>query len=319
MALALFANCPTAKAECSLAAVAVLPLEKDHGRYLLDADVNGHPVKLILATGYYATALDLKAADDLGVSMGDTGRLIYGVGGTQRQYRGFVSRLRIGNIKADGALLIGADMWGNDPAPKWSGRFGMSMMSIYDIDLDFAGSHAILYDAHGNCTKPNVALQPNLFAVPLEPVHENRQADIMVVVDGHPIKAMLDSGAPHTIMYRAAAERLGVDLSPLHAPGHETIVGLGKYPIGVMDHHFGSVAFGDLTIQNMAVRIVDQRTNGVDRHRTGSLLDTTVYDALNGEEMLIGADFMQKVHLWISHSSQTLIMQYPPLPSVLPK
>jgi len=31
--------------------------------------------------------------------------------------------------------------------------------------------------------------------------------------------------------------------------------------------------------------------------------------------MLLGADFQARVHLWISYSSRTLIMQYPALPS----
>jgi hypothetical protein len=32
-------------------------------------------------------------------------------------------------------------------------------------------------------------------------------------------------------------------------------------------------------------------------------------------DVLLGEDFISRVHLWISYSSHTLIMQYPPKPS----
>lgn len=306
------------EAKCDLEAVAVLPLTLEHDRFLINADINGHSAKLILATGYFATALDLKAADALGVSMARTDREIYGVGGNQHMYRGTVSRMRIGPLNADNAVLVGADMWGADAPTGWSGRFGMNMMAGYDLDLDVVGGHAVFLKAKGDCNKPHVALGPELYTVPLETIREDRQADIIVNIDGHRIKAMLDSGAPHTILYRSAANRLGVDLSPMRAPGHATIVGNGKYPVGVMQHRFGTVSIGDLQLNNMDVRIIDQESNGIDRTRVGSLLPDTRYDALNGEEMLIGVDFMRQVHLWISHSSQTVIMQFPPKPSDLP-
>ncbi len=50
---------------------------------------------------------------------------------------------------------------------------------------------------------------------------------------------------------------------------------------------------GDLVFGNMKVAVLDEAAG-----------DDT--------DMLLGADFQTKVHLWISYSSHTLIMQYPP-------
>ena len=50
---------------------------------------------------------------------------------------------------------------------------------------------------------------------------------------------------------------------------------------------------GDLVFANMRMDVLDDASG-----------DDT--------DMLLGADFQAKVHLWISYSSHTLIMQYPP-------
>jgi predicted aspartyl protease len=295
--------------------VAAPPLQEDHQHFVMEADVNSHPSKLILDTGYYRTAFDLRAAGRLGISMSATGRDVYGVGGVYHEYRGTAARMRIGNLRADGMQVLGGDMWGEANPNGYDGRYGMNMMAAYDIDLDFAGGLVRFFQTSGDCGKPAVALAPELYTVPLEPIFEDRQADVMVKIDGHPVKAMLDSGAPMTTMYRSAAIRLGVDLSPLHAPNHATTIGAGKSPIAIMTHVFPTVAIGDLQFNNMRIRIVDQDSNGIDKVHLGSLLPDSVYDAPNQEQMLLGADFMKKVHLWISHSSQTLVMQFPPVAS----
>ena len=84
-----------------------------------------------------------------------------------------------------------------------------------------------------------------------------------------------------------------------------------------MPHVFNTVTIGDLTFHNMKIDVLDQADTGVDRHRTGSLFAVDTFSG--GHDMTLGADFMSKVHLWISHSSHQLVMQYPPKPSALPQ
>ena len=306
-------------AACQLGAVAVLPVSLDHGQAMFTAEVNGKPANLILDTGAFATVLRRRSAERLGVPMSQTDSDSFGVGGTRHIYRGTARHMRVGNLNADGMVLGGSDFldgWG-DPGP--DGLFGMNMMAAYDVDLDFAGQHAILFEADGECHKPAVALAPPLYDVRLVPIDNNREADIDILVDGHPIRAEIDSGATHTVMFRDVANRLGVDISGLHAPGHHEGRGIGPRTVASVTHVFSSVQIGDLTIRNMAVEIVDQPMVNKKRPPIGSLLADEADGQEGSEGMLIGADFMQKVHLWISHSSQRLIMQYPPKPSVLPQ
>ncbi len=308
-----------AVAACQLGAVAVLPLRMEGGHAMLYADVNGKPANLVLDTGAFATVLKRSSAERLGVAMSETGADSNGVGGSRAIWRGRARHMRIGNMNADGMVLGGSDFLDREEESGPDGLFGMNMMAAYDVDLDLVGQHAIIFEADGDCHKPAVALAPPLYDVRLVHVDNNRETEVDINVDGRTIRAEIDTGSPHTVMFRAAAYRLGLDVSGLHAAGHRMVGGAGPRRVAVITHVFGKVVIGDLTINNMPVDIVDQAVVNSKRVHLGSLLTDDSDGEGGGEDMLIGADFMQKVHLWISHSSQRLIMQYPSQPSVLPK
>jgi len=309
-----------AGAACTLGAVAVLPLQIQQGHFAFTASINDKAANFALDTGAFATTLTLAAADRLGVRMNALGTVVNGVGGVRHLYRGTASHMRVGQMSADGMVLAGADILDAPPlAAAMDGLFGMNMMSAYDIDLDVAGRHAILYQADGSCRKPTVALAQPLYMVRLEYIQHDRQADVEIVIDGQRLRAVIDSGAAQTAMFASAARRLGLDLSALHAPNAGRGFGIGPRPVPVMRHVFDTVQIGDLQIRNMPVMILAQADLGFNMVHVGSLLADPSSGEPGGEDMLLGADFMQKVHLWISHSSQTLIMQYPPQQSVLPQ
>ena len=307
-----------AQAACTLGAVAVLPVHQEHDGQVIPVEINGRAANLVIDTGAFATTIKRAAADRLGVRMNELDTETYGIGGVRHTYRGFARTMRVGNMQADGMTLAGVDMMDRPTDSGVDGLFGMNMMAAYDIDLDFAGGHVVIYEADGGCSKPTVALAQPLYIVPLEYIEHDRQADIEVVIDGHRVRAVLDSGASHTVMFRSAAGRLGVDLSALRAPGHHLGFGIGPQAVPALEHVFGSVRIGDLTINNMRIDVLDQANMGVSLVHVGSRLADPSLGEPGGEEMLLGADFMRKVHLWISHSSGRLIMQYPPQPSVLP-
>ena len=309
----------SAQAACQLGAVAVLPLKMEHGSAIFTADVNGKPAALILDTGAFGTIIKRSSAERLGVSMSQMDVESSGVGGNRHTFRGTARHMRVGNLNADGMILGGSDFLEETGGSGPDGLFGMNMMAAYDIDLDFVGEHAILFEADGECHKPAVALAPPLYDVRLVSIDNNRQADVDITVEGHPIRAEIDSGAAHTVMFRDTAYRLGIDMSGLLAPDHHQARGIGPRTVASMTHVFSSVQIGDLTIRNMAIEILDQPVIQKKRLHIGSLLADDTDGEGGGEGMLIGADFMQKVHLWISHSSQRLIMQYPPKPSILPQ
>jgi predicted aspartyl protease len=306
-----------ARASCTLGAVAVLPITVEQGHLTFGSDLNGHPTRFMLDTGAFATLVDRAAAARLGVKLTNLDFDAYGIGGTQHLYHGKAARWRFGGLNADGQSIGAADMAVISAKEHLDGVFGMNMMAAYDIDLDLVGGHVVLYEADGQCHKPTVALAPELYSVPLEPIVNNRQIMINIRVEGHLFRALLDTGAPTTTMFRGAASHLGLDLSPMHAPGHKVVGGAGSFPVAAMSYTAKNVTIGDLQINNMPIVIIDQKDDGTDREQVGTLLGNDDITSANGEDILLGVDFMRKMHLWVSHSSHTLILQYPPLPSKL--
>ena len=316
--LALLGVQQPASAACQLGAVAVLPLENHNGNYSIAVSINDKPVNLIFDTGAFATILSTAAANRVGVPLTDLNRQSYAIGGSQEIFGGHVRHMRIGGIEADGVSVAAQEALNALDHRALDGLFGMNMMHAYDIDIDMPGQHAILFEADGDCSKPAVALSPPLYSVPLAYNRRGLQMMIDLQIEGHPIRALIDTGAAQTALYRKTASRLGVDLSQLHADGHHVSRGAGRFLVDSIQHVFSTVKIGSFEIHNMPIEIIAQVNNGISHHHVGSLLDDAEYGEGNDEEMLLGADFMQKVHLWISHSASRLIMQYPPQPSVLP-
>jgi predicted aspartyl protease len=306
-----------ARAACSLGAVAVVPLQPAEGHMTFDATINGQSAKFLLDTGAFATMLVPSAAERLGMNPSQLNMEAMGFGGTQHVFHARAKQMRFGGLNADGMDLGVADMWKSG----WTGAdglFGMNMMAAYDIDLDFIGGHFILFEADGDCRKPAVALTPPLYLAKLEPISHNREIDVVIDIEGTKVRAQLDTGAPRTVLFKSTAIRLGVSLAPLHAPGHAVSHGIGPLPVGAMTHVFKTVTIGDLQFNNMPVEIVDYNNPNLGRAEIGSLIPGGDDEAEGQAQMLLGADFAQKVHVWISNSSHKMILQYPPSPSALP-
>ncbi len=63
-----------------------------------------------------------------------------------------------------------------------------------------------------------------------------------------------------------------------------------------VEHTIEATEVGELEILRLPVVLVDQNIP-------------------SGTDMLLGLDFIKRVHVWISYSSNSLIIQYPPRPS----
>jgi predicted aspartyl protease len=119
---------------------------------------------------------------------------------------------------------------------------------------------------------------------------------VHILIDDHRLTAKIDTGSRGTAIFRHAATQLGVTDAALAADRHIKLNGIGPAKIDAIIHVFASISIGDLTLKNVPVAIINDRK-----------IDQT--------DVLLGADFQQKIHLWISNSTHTLVMQYPPQPS----
>jgi hypothetical protein len=107
---------------------------------------------------------------------------------------------------------------------------------------------------------------------------------------------MIDTGANFSAIFRHTAERVGVHMEDASARQHGSGRGIGPQTVASVRMKLDTVDVGDLEFTNMPVEVLDDRRG-------------------DEVEMLLGEEFQRRVHLWISYSSHTLIMQYPPTAS----
>jgi predicted aspartyl protease len=287
-----------AHADCSLSLVSRLPLTLSSSGLLVPVTLDGQPAQLIFDTGSFTSILSVAAANRIGLRHTRTEETdavmatLGGIGGG-RSAMGVTARtMDLGGLKGRDVNLLAADF---RPA-LGDGLLSIDLISKYDVDLDFPDHQVILYEPIGDCRAPSAFLASPLYSVPLRPFGRDRRPRVTVSIGGQEVVAMLDTGAGHSAIFRQAAGRLGLHMDDLAADPHAHAAGVGPNAVRSVRHVFAPVTIGDLTFDHMSVDILDDH-------------------ASDDVQMLLGADFQHAVHLWISYSSGTLIMQYPPRPS----
>jgi predicted aspartyl protease len=284
-----------APSDCKMALVTDLKLLPSSGTFITPAFLNGQPTTMILDTGSMDTLISKSSAERLHLSLNSTGTWISGIGGHQSLYLFTADSFRIG--KLHGAhLTLAASAIGTDPRHfPIDGIFGAEFLSHYDIDFDVADRKLRLFKVISGCTQPAANLDEPLYQAPLErPFSEaDRRPHVMVLINGIWLNAVVDSGAQHTAIFRDSARRLGLRLEDLAADPHGRASGLGPSAKVEIQHIMAPIKIGEITISNLPVHIIDQRSGG----------DT---------DMLLGLDFFSRVHVWLSFHSGTMLMQYPP-------
>jgi predicted aspartyl protease len=265
-----------------------LKLETGNTELHTTIGINGQEVRVLVDTGSQRSLITDAAADRLG--LGGEQRFhagaLRGFGG--RQTSG-IGKLTIGTMHGTNLSFVTATNLGADEVV-----LGIDYLTPFDVDLDLWGKHLGLYRAISGCRTPSAALTSGLYGVDLVNTYDEQHIispAVRITTGGQQFIAMIDTGAFHSTMLRAAAARAG--LAPVAANADLSISGFGLNRVRAAVRTLPSLQIGDLTIQNMPIVLAD----------SGPLGD---YD------MILGYDFISRVHVWISHSSNTLIMQFPP-------
>jgi predicted aspartyl protease len=285
---------------CHLVRVAELPYSAGADYLLVDAHIDSKPASFILDSGSFQTILTPKAAQHFALERYHRqGVVIEGIGGGRGSSVYRAHQLQLGMLQSETWQFLVADV---GPAG-WNGRFdgllGADVLRQFDVDLDIPEQKILLYRAEHDCSVPSAFLHGNLFQIPLVNAFSEYANElsprINVVIDGVTLVGLLDTGAPDNILFSNGAAKLGLSPQKMASEPHTRTGGIGPRLVPSVRHIIRSISLGDLEIANLPVEVIGAPDSSAD--------------------MLLGLDIVKRVHLWISHSSGTLIMQYPPAPS----
>jgi len=272
------ADAPAANANCQLRRFATLPITVARtGLITVPIKVEGQTLSLLVDTGSYATALSEAAATRLKLEKQPirASDWLYGFGGGGSRF-GASANMEIAGVPITGKAfnLIPAMEYGVD------GILGADILSVFDIDIDYAAGKLGLYSPQ-HCPGKVVYWTHDPYAVvPFDFSETHRKMRLSVDLDGHSMSAYLDTGASTSVLvYEEALAHFDVNESMLAKDR--------RFP-------FKALTFeGGVAVANPDILLF--------RRHEALLLGSG-----SDPDMLIGADILRQLHVYISFKEQKL-------------
>ena len=211
-----------AHGSCQIRNVATLPVEIDTNQLLTRGAIDGKPVRVLIDTGSYMSLIWRSAAETLGLRLIGAPRMrLFGLGGESLVDATFVHELQVQSFRVKDQRIAVA---GDRP-------------SSIDLILgeDFLGSRSVEFDVrHGvvrtmetaGCTAAELPYWSKTYSMAdlVASPGDLRAIRVDVLLNGHAVRAQLDSGSSVTLVAKSVADFVGV-----HYVGNSVeIVGIGE-------------------------------------------------------------------------------------------
>ena len=301
----LAASASVASAGCVINNLAELPVRYNGVRVLADAKLNGHDARLVVDSGAFASTLSEAAARKVGANpRGLSGFQIGGIGG-YREAGAVALDLTLGvtTFRAEQFVVLPGEDDTNVP----SALLGREFLLQHDLDFDLADG-LLRFVRPVGCTDDQMVFwnKPYSEAVLEDARTDRAEIRVKTFVNGHPVLALIDSGAPFSTITTGAAERVGLD--PSHAASAGLVGGLGRGQMVARVAHVNSFTIGEETIKNSKLLIADLWHYNV-VPETGTRLGNAAVIA-DQPEMLLGADFLKAHRVLFAPSHGRIYFSY---------
>jgi len=276
---------------CQLKEYGTLPVEMIGSRAITTVKINGADTHFILDTGAFFNTMSNANALSLGLKLGPApfGFRITGIGGSASVQQAHVKQFGIlGTTLENIDFIVGGSDAGH-------GLLGANLLDVADLEIDLAHGKVTLFKAD-HCDKASLAYwvkdgQYNVADVESFDHRGDRRTFFTVTINGKKVRALLDSGAPITLLSRDAAEKAGIDLSApgVRAGGRSSGIGAKVTKSWIVNIDTFSV--GSETIQHSQMQVID-----------GNIGDNT--------DMLLGVDFLLAHHMFIANGKKKAYFTY---------
>jgi predicted aspartyl protease len=287
------ATAQTAEApKCIMQNFATLMLHDDGLAISTDGSINSDKASILIDSGAAATLVTKAEAVKLGLSMpaqGDKGKK------SGEDSRVHLSEFAIGSIELGGQRILASQRLADHPT--FGALAGADFLMQHDMELSLAKLQLKFFNPVG-CDNSFVAYWDSHAAmVPLSALSAgDRRPVVSVELDGLPLRALIDTGAPISVLSLSAAKRAGVTpkspgITPMGgaAPGGKATSWLAPF------HKF---SIGDEEIKNLKLPILD--------------LKSVINAEANADvpDMILGEDFLRAHHVLFAPSQQSFYFSY---------
>lgn len=282
-----------ASAACLVQQRAAVPLQLAGTAVLAPVVVNGISGTFIVDTGAALTSVTPDAVGHFGLTLDEwTSSTMRGVGGIERRRNADPRSVELGGVALHRRSLAGDATLRVTTMPRSlvggrqiDGLLGRDFLSLFDLDLDLARRALTLYEVRG-CVGRFLPWTEPYWSVAIENPAENALV-VPLLIDGVPLRALLDSGAGRTTVTARGMARLGLGIERLQADPSGLISGVGSHTVTVWQHKFHDLRIGDQTIANPVYLVAPIQLQPV-------------------SDMLLGADWLLGRRVWISFATHQL-------------
>jgi predicted aspartyl protease len=290
-----------AASACTLQTVGELNVDLSRRAPMVDGEINGVKVKVMIDTGSSLTMITAPAAKALGL-IGDPtpGGYVFGIGGRRDTYSTLLKSLKIGTLTGNDLppIAVGGVLQGE---PDVAMLLGSDFLSQFDVELDFADNMMRLFHATG-CTPAQLVYWNKPYSeVALAP---EGGFDIQVSLNGRRVLATLDTGASTSLVDAQTAASVGA-ATPSHP--QLTVTGLGPAAREAWNDDFATLAIGDESIAHARIEVADFARDFAEVDGT---TDTRISRHDGSSTMLIGEDFLHAHRVMVDNKNHVIVFSY---------
>jgi clan AA aspartic protease (TIGR02281 family) len=305
LCIAALSGAGAASAACVLNITSEYHVTMDGNRPLVDASINGHPVRFLVDLGSARTIISPQGAAQLGLTPHRMSNVImYGVGGGEVASETMVGELTIGNAVARNVdvMIAGRGL----KSERFIGLLGQDFLSQADIEFDFANGLMRLIKPKG-CEGDQVVYNWKAYMLAaIVPSNNPKIIKVYVALNGQKAVAQIDSGAYTSVVDAAMAERAGVTPRTENVTSTRPSTGVAGAAVASYVAVFPTLAVGDEQVANAKLLIADL-FQGDERTEIGSRIARS---AIERPDMLLGADFLRAHHVYVARSQGKVYFSY---------
>jgi hypothetical protein len=191
-----------------------------------------------------------------------------------------------------------------NPNLPFDGVIALDRMSRQDLDLDF-GAQRVNYFSPDHCEGKVVYWAHQVLAV-IPVMLEQGHVDVQVELDGHPMRAMIDTGSSLTnLKLSRAEEKLGFSPDAPTPPGTPK----GNPEKQIYPRRFSTLSFEGVTVQNPLI-IVQPLNFGGGKDDTFTLQSRAEHkddiDNRLSPDIIIGMDILRHLHMYLAVKEEKL-------------
>ena len=258
---------------------------------IVSLTINGSPANLLFDTGAERTILNATAAKRLGiVPHYEYARRMRSLGGAVAGGDARLRTLDLGGMTvSDVRVLVGSvslPMVGGRPL---DGLLGADFLSSFEIDLDLAHRRVLLYEP------PKCPISAPAWGEPYITIKANRSLHdrlfFPVILDGHKLDALIDTGAQLTALDSASATALGLTGAELARDPVATLRGAAAEIVKSPAHRFGRLDIDGEVVRDPVIVVTSL--------------------GLQDADLVLGANFLRGHRVWLSYASHLVFVSRP--------